>query len=162
MARYNRWQNHLVISALSTGGAAVCRRLIEGAEGQLGRLLSQGLSQDLTWLRRIDRAEGALHPALAEGLALADFDAWRRERQEADARLVAWALHADPQVGAGQLFWYRADIGRVISQPLDLCLTQMFFAQAEARARVQISLAGRAPALILPDLLALPEDADWM
>lgn len=162
MARFNRWQNHLLLDCLEALPAARLRALLLAREGAFGDLLSRALVSDLSWMRRLEQVPEVLHPAIAEGLALADFSAWRRERLNVDALLVAWAARQGAEGTSGQLYWFAPESGRVVSQPLGLCLTQVFWSQSEARGRMaeHLSLAGIA--LRLPELLSQPEDADWM
>jgi uncharacterized damage-inducible protein DinB len=162
MARFNRWQNHLLLDCLEALPAARLRALLLAREGAFGDLLSRALVQDLIWMRRLEQVPGVLHPAIAEGLALVDFSAWRRERFSVDALLVGWAARQGAAGTEGQLYWFAAEYGRVVSQPLSLCLTQLFWAQSISRGRISEHLALGGVELSLPDLLLLPEDADWM
>ncbi|RRH73545.1 hypothetical protein [Falsigemmobacter faecalis] len=162
MARFNRWQNHLLLDCLDALPVPRLRGLLQAREGAFGDLLSRALVSDLIWMRRLEQVPEVLHPALAEGLALVDFAAWRRERQSVDALLVAWSARQGAGGTGGQLYWYAAESGRVVSQPLGLCLTQIFWSQGEARGRITEHLLGAGVALSLPDLLSLPEDAEWM
>lgn len=162
MARFNRWQNHLLLEYLATLPVPRLRGLLMAREGAFGDLLSRALVRDLIWMRRLEQVSEVLHPALAEGLAQVDFSAWRRERLNVDALLVAWAARQGPEGTSGQLYWYAPERGRVVSQPLGLCLTQVFWAQGEARGRICEYLAREGLAPDLPDLLSLPEDVEWM
>lgn len=155
MARYNRWQNQLVLQALTELEEPALRRLMLGPSGAA---LSVGLVQDLGWLRRLSSTGGGLHPALAEELARVDFSAWRRERQDCDARLITWSQSLLRVEAEGMLFWHCPTRGEVVSRAFGLSVTQMFLSGQDVRRDVWAALGGKAP----PEFLCLPDDADWM
>lgn len=161
MARYNRWQNQTLMALFADLGPAALRRLLHLQNGLPAAALSEGLAADLLWLRRLDSQGEGVSPDLARGLAGRDYEAWRRERQHADARLIAWSGRLSRAEFGGVLYWYDAEQARAVSQPLALCLMQLFMAQTRLQGRVQGLLEAAGHRLEVPDFQALPEEADW-
>lgn len=142
-------------------GPAALRRLLQLQNGLAAAALSEGLVADLLWLRRLDSQGEGASPEQARGLAGRDYEAWRRERQHADARLIAWAARLTRVEFGGVLYWYDAEQARAVSRPLALCLMQLFMDQARLQGRVQGLLEAAGHRLEVADFQALPGETDW-
>lgn len=162
MARYNRWQNRAILGA-AEGLPAAERVRDRGAHwGSIAGTLSHLLWGDMVWMARLD---GGRRPdlGLADSATLSeDWDELRRDRQSLDARIHDWAARLSPEDLQGELFWHSRDQGRAVSRPMGLCVAHFFNHQAHHRGQVHAMLTAAGARPGVTDLLALPDDADWM
>jgi len=162
MARYSRWQNRAVIAAADRLDPAARRKPRGALWGSIAGTLSHLLWGDLVWLSRFD---GGPRPEVGMAdspQAFDDWDEWRRERQATDARMVDWARALAVADLAGDLYWYSAVQGRAVSRPKALCVAHFFNHQTHHRGQVHAMLTAAGARTEDSDLLAMPDEADWM
>ena len=147
MARYNRWQNenlYTVADALSDTE----RRRDRGAFfGSIHATLSHLLWADGVWMHRLagwPKPDGGIKESTA---LIAEWDALRAARDEADGRLITWADGVDPRWLAGELNYYSGALGKTLSKPVWLLVTHLFNHQTHHRGQVHAMLtqAGGKP-----------------
>lgn len=162
MARYNRWQNHLLfaeIAGLDTPPQPKAKALWLGT---MSAQTAQWLWGDAVWLARLDGgAKPAPHLQTAEGCDI-DWAELRRERQSLDARAVLWASRLGDDDLNGDLWWFCAQSGRSLSRPIELCILSYFNAQSLGRGRLIGQLGAVGGRRFAEDIAFMPEDLDWM
>lgn len=162
MARYSRWQNHLQLVAAERLDLAARQAPRGGVWGSIAGTLSHLLWGDTLWMSRFDGGE---KPAVGQADSAAmfdDWDAWRRERQAMDARIIEWAKRLTAMQLDGDLYWFSASAGRAVSRPKALCVTHFFNHQTHHRGQVHAMLTAAGMRLGETDLILMPDDLDWM
>lgn len=153
MARYNSWQNRSLYTCAAALDDAQ-RKVDRGAFfASVHATLNHILWADRVWLSRF---EGAPQPSggTSDSTALYDvFDELRAAREEADAALIAWSLHVDPDWFEGDLVWYSGILKREVSKPKGQLVAHFFNHQTHHRGQVHALLTAMGQK---------PEDTDLM
>jgi len=151
MAAYNAEMNRRLYRAADTLDDAA-RRLDRGAFfGSLHRTLSHLLWGDTQWMSRFDGWEKPPVGIKGSPDMVADWDALKAARVEADARIEAWAGRLTPEHLADPLVWFSGATQQQLTQPRWITITHFFNHQTHHR--------GQAHALITASG-ATTEDTD--
>jgi uncharacterized damage-inducible protein DinB len=142
MAAYNAEMNRRLYAA-ADGLTPEQREADRGAFfGSVHGTLSHLLWGDTMWMSRF---AGWQKP----GCGIADsprlhpgWDALKAARQDADARIEAWAAQLDPAWLGGALRWFSAGTGREMTQATWLLVTHFFNHQTHHRGQVHALLTG--------------------
>ena len=135
MAAYNAEMNRRVYAAAQRVSDAE-RRLARGAFwGSLHGTLCHLLWGDQMWMSRFD---GWAKPAVSQKESptlIADFDALRAARVDADARITSWANRVNEAWLAEPLVWFSVSVNREFRQPRSLLVTHLFNHQTHHRGQ---------------------------
>lgn len=140
MARYNRWQNQRMSSAMEGLSLPALTKDRGAFFGSILATANHLIWADLIWLSRLDGGAGP-GCGMPEGLDLTPTHAaWSAERFRADGRLTAWAEGVRQVELAGDLTWYSGAAGREISRPMGLIVTHVFNHQTHHRGQIHAML----------------------
>lgn len=159
MARYNRWQNHLLFAEIDAVELSPAPKAKVLWLASIAAHTAQWLQADALWLARLD---GGAKPASHAQGGDADWADLRRERQASDARAVLWASRLGDADLSGDLWWYCTRSGRPLSRPKTLCVLSYFNAQTLGRGRLIGQLGAVGGRRVPEDIAFMPEDLDWM
>lgn len=161
MARYNAWQNHSLYQA--AGGLSDAEREEDRGAfwGSIRKTLAHLVWGDLIWIARFDGGPG---PDVSGMEAFDAFD-WTflwAERPRLDARIASWAWSVVPADMEGDLTWHSGFLGKDLTRPRALCITQLFNHQTHHRGQVHAMLTAAGAKPDDTDLQLLPEDVpEW-
>ena len=157
MARYNHWQNSEMTTALS-GMSDQARNLDRGAFfGSIQATISHILWGDTIWISRFDGGEGT-NLAIADSPTITpDYADWLEKRAAMDRRLLDWAGQLRQSDLDGVLNWFSGAAGRDVSQPVAVCLMQMFNHQTHHRGQVHAMVTAAGGKGWTTDLPFMPE-----
>lgn len=136
MARYNHWQNSEMISALAELSDAARQKDRGAFFGSIQATISHLLWGDTIWVSRFDGGPGTDLTIADSPLCASGFDDWLEKRRAMDARLLSWTKGLRPEDTSGVLTWFSGAAGREVSQPVALCLMQIFNHQTHHRGQV--------------------------
>jgi uncharacterized damage-inducible protein DinB len=157
MARYNRWQNdnlYSVADALSDGE----RRRERGAFfGSIHGTLSHLLWGDTMWMSRFADWQKPAVGIPGSATLHSDWDALKRDRAAADAKLISWADALDPDWMKGDLTWFSGAANREITKPRWQLLMHFFNHQTHHRGQVHAMLTQAGGKPHATDLFVMPE-----
>ncbi|MEZ5785069.1 MAG: DinB family protein [Xanthobacteraceae bacterium] len=147
MAGYNRWQNENLYG-VADGLPDDARRRGRGAFFRsIHETFSHLLWADRLWMSRFT-STGRVPGGIKESVALyPDWDSLKREREQTDADIIAWAGHVDDSWLRGDLTWYSAAAQREMSKPCWSTVVHFFNHQTHHRGQVHAMLtqAGGKP-----------------
>jgi uncharacterized damage-inducible protein DinB len=147
MARYNGLMNRDLFAAAGRLGDEERRRDRGAFWGSIEGTLAHLLWADRMWMHRLagwDKPEASLR----ESAALAgSFAEMARAREDADARLQAWADALDPAWLGEDLTWFSGATRREMRRPHGVVVAHLFNHQTHHRGQVHAMLtaAGVAP-----------------
>ncbi len=159
MARYNAWQNNLLLDVLETLDASEITKKRKSFFGSILNTLNHILWADMMWMSRIsdDATPGGgipestdLHPTLA---------AWSAERFRVDGRIRLWANKVSNIELQGDLSFYSGSVGANVTRPAAICIAHMFNHQTHHRGQVHGMITEAGAKTPVSDLFFLPEDA---
>ena len=159
MARYNAWQNNLLLPVLEAMDPSEITKERASFFGSILKTLNHILWADQMWMSRLtgDPAPGGgipdsvdLHPTLA---------AWSAERFRMDGRIKLWARDVDNIDLTGDLTFYSAMLGKDVSGPMGKCVSHMFNHQTHHRGQVHQMITEAGGQTPVSDLFFMPEDA---
>ena len=153
MARYNRWQNRLILDAAEL--LPLSRR-----EGVIADQMGAALWADLSWLSRLDGCERSEFAESHASAHFADWEAGRRLRLETDARMVDWAARLTDVELSGWLFWHVPSLGKAMSREMALCVVDLLTAQLRHRSRLALILEQSGIEVEALSPSQMPADAD--
>ena len=159
MARYNAWQNRSLYAA-ADGLSDAARREDRGAFfGSIHGTLSHLLWADILWMSRFDGWE-TIEAGISESAGwVASWDDLCARRQEADARILAWAGAISQDRLDGDLSFFSRVLGRQATKPLDFCVVHFFNHQTHHRGQVHAMLTAAGVKPEDTDLFVMPEGA---
>ncbi len=158
MARYNLWQNG---SLLSAAGALDedARRLDRGAFfGSIARTFNHLLWGDMIWMSRFDGGAAPAGGIEASGDLLPEWASYLTARAQTDRRILGWADRLEPEELSGDLSWYSGASGRNMTQPMGLCVLQLFNHQTHHRGQIHAMLTAAGARPGPTDVVFMPED----
>jgi len=147
MARYNQWQNRSLY-AEADGLSDAERRLDRGAFFKsIHGTLNHILWADAVWMSRVSQAARPDVAISESGRFLDAWDALKREREEMDERLIAWANGLDEVWLAQDLRWIPATRPTEMARPRWQVVAHMFNHQTHHRgqAHAMLTAAGARP-----------------
>jgi uncharacterized damage-inducible protein DinB len=157
MARYNRWQNENLYAVADRLSAAERQRERGAFFGSIHKTLSHLLWGDQIWMSRF--AAGPDPQAnIAQSVALhPDWEKLKSNRADFDRRIITWADSIAPDWLAAEQTYFSGAIGRDVTKPRWVLVTQMFNHQTHHRGQVHCMLtqAGGRPSDT--DLPFMPE-----
>ncbi len=159
MARYNRWQNGSIYGA-ADGLDDAARKKERGAFfSSIHGTLNHLLWGDAIWMARFDGGE----PPEVELKESADFvSEWhvlKARRNQMDDRILVWAAGVKPEQTQGEFKWYSGALQRHMSQPMAVCLMQLFNHQTHHRGQVHAMLTAAGAKPDDTDLPFMPAEA---
>lgn len=159
MAQYNLWQNRAIIAAADPLGPVVRQEDRGLPFGSLSNTLAHLLWTDRVWMARFDGGSAPDGKLATSGMQFRDWEMYRAERAQTDARILDWASGLDDAALEGELFWMSKSAERNVSRPVAICVTHFFMQQVHHRgiAHAYLSAAGAvvtdSALFLMPDLL---------
>ncbi len=156
MARYNAWQNNLLIDALEALPPEELGRDRGAFFGSIFATVNHILWADGIWVSRFDGKEGPTG-SIADSLKLTGaLSDWRPAREAMDQRITGWAEQLSDHDLEGDLTWYSGSAGRDLTKPKALCIIQLFNHQTHHRGQVHAMLTAAEAKGYVTDLPFLP------
>lgn len=161
MAAYNAEMNRRLYAGADTLDDAT-RHADGGAFfGGIHATLSHILWGDHVWMARFDGWEKPATPQRESGAFIAQWEALKPARTEADARITAWAATLTEADLAGDHSWFSGGSGREMRRPLWLLITHMFNHQTHHRGQAHALLTRAGVPSGETDLPWVITEADW-
>lgn len=158
MARYNRWQNHNLVTA-ADGLSDAARQLDRGAFfGSISATFSHLLWGDTLWISRFDAGQ-SVRVGIPESTGMADdWPAFKAARAALDHRIAEWCASAGQGDIEGDLHWYSGALGRDMCKPRAICLMQIFNHQTHHRGQIHAMLTAAGARPGDTDIPFMPEE----
>lgn len=157
MARYNAWQNKSLVMAADTL-TEEARRADRGAFfGSIQGTLSHILWGDIIWMSRFAAWEAPEGGIPESPQLFSDWEVYKLTRQNADDRMLSWAMTLKPADFDGDLSWYSEAAEREITKPRALLLTHLFNHQTHHRGQVHAMLTSAGAKPGPTDIPLMPE-----
>lgn len=157
MARYNCWQNNNLYGAADQLSHEERQKDRGAFFGSIHGTLSHLLWGDTIWMHRFDGWElPEIGIPDSHGFA-PEWDALCDQRGLADAAIMDWAERLAPADIEGQIDWYSKAVARRMSQPLAICIMQLFNHQTHHRGQVHAMLTAAGGKPSDTDLPFMPE-----
>ncbi|KNG95452.1 DinB family protein [Pseudaestuariivita atlantica] len=162
MARYNAWQNAGMKKAMESLTEAALRKDRGAFFGSILATANHLLWGDRLWMSRFDGREGPSvgpdqHTELTPTLAT-----WGTERFRTDGRILTWAEKLRSIDLTGDLTWHSGVLGREVTKPKALCVTQLFNHQTHHRGQIHAMLTAAGAMTQDTDLFLMPETGPWL
>ncbi|MEJ8560474.1 DinB family protein [Yoonia sp. GPGPB17] len=158
MARYNAWQNKGLRDMIANIDRDALYRDRGAFFGSIMGTLNHLLWADTIWISRFDGGEGPTVPA-KEHLEMTPTPAvWAAENFRMDARIRLWAESVSAIDLVGDLTWTAALSDTTMSEPMGLCVVQLFNHQTHHRGQVHAMLTAMGLKPNDTDLPFMPED----
>ena len=148
MALYNRWQNRSLYGASDTLSDAQRRQERGAFFGSIHGTLNHLLWGDRTWMSRFAGWPPPAPKSIAESPGYySDWDELKRQRQDTDEAIIAWANGLGAADLDGDLTWYSGAVGREVSRPRGLLIAHFFNHQTHHRGQAHslLTQAGAKP-----------------
>ncbi|WP_120502134.1 DinB family protein [Roseovarius sp. EL26] len=142
MARYNLWQNEVLLAAADELSEAQRQQDTGLFFGSIQQTLSHLFWGDLIWMSRF-----ADTPAPEVGIPdsvnlIEDWKTYVIERKAFDQTILEWAKNVSEAWFDGDLSWFSGAIGRDITKPKKTLVIQLFNHQTHHRGQVHGALTG--------------------
>jgi len=159
MARYNRWQNQSLYAAANRLPDTERKRERGAFFGSIHGTLRHVLFGDMIWMHRFT---GTTAPPSAKTIAesataIPDWADLEKQRGAFDKVIIGWADALRPADLEGELGWFSQAVGRQISKPRWLLVTQMFNHQTHHRGQVHCLLTQNHLKMADTDLPFMPD-----
>ncbi len=158
MARYNRWQNQQVLSAIKDAPLDVLTQDRGAFFGSILATLSHLVWGDAIWMSRFDGGEKPTTGIPDSVGTVTSVSEWSEARARMDQRIQTWADGLTTEALSLDLNWYSGALGRDVTKPLSLCVTHMFNHQTHHRGQVHAMLTAAGLSAPVSDLFAMPDD----
>ena len=158
MARYNAWQNNLLLDTLEAMDPDEITRDRPAFFDSILATLNHILWADATWMSRLSD-DAPPEPSPTRGVDLTPtLAAWSAERFRVDGRIKIWAESVSNVTLRGDLTFHFAAIGKDVTRPYALCVSHLFNHQTHHRGQVHDMITSCGVDTPLSDLFFLPED----
>lgn len=158
MARYNLWQNQNLVAAAEALSPAARAEERGAFFGSIAGTFSHLLWADLAWMSRFEAGEAPACGVTGSAALFADWEAFKAQRAETDARILAWAQALGVAELASDLAWYSGTLGRDVTRALGLCVAHFFNHQTHHRGQIHAMLTAAGARPGDTDLFVMPED----
>ena len=155
MARYNGLMNADLYAAAGRLGDEERRRERGAFWGSIEGTLAHLLWGDRMWMSRFAGWEKPGVPLKESAILTGPFAELTQAREDADARLQAWADALDPAWLAEDQTWFSGAAGREMRRPRGLLVAHLFNHQTHHRGQVHAMLTAAGVKPGVTDLMAL-------
>ena len=155
MARYNGLMNADLYAAAGRLGDEERRRERGAFWGSIEGTLAHLLWGDRMWMSRFAGWEKPGVPLKESAILTGPFAELAQAREDADARLQAWADALDPAWLAEDQTWFSGAAGREMRRPRGLLVAHLFNHQTHHRGQVHAMLTAAGAAPGVTDLMLL-------
>lgn len=155
MARYNAAMNADLYATAGRLGDEERRRDRGAFWGSIEGTLAHLLWGDRMWMSRFAGWEKPGIPLQESAATAISFAELSRAREDADARLCAWADALDPAWLAGDQTWFSGAAGREMRRPRGLLVAHLFNHQTHHRGQVHAMLTAAGAKPGVTDLMLL-------
>ena len=157
MANYGAWQNRSLIEASDTLTAEDLKQDRGAFFGSILGTFSHLLWGDHMWMSRFDG--GAAPNVLISDSAtyIEDWDRFKQERSNTDARILNWAKSGDIGSSKSDLTWFSGAAGREVRKPYRLIYTHFFNHQTHHRGQIHKMLTEAGAKPRDTDLFLMPD-----
>jgi uncharacterized damage-inducible protein DinB len=153
MARYNAWQNQSLVTA-ADGLDDAARNAPRGAFfGSITGTFNHLYWGDSIWLNRFTGRAKPAGGIKDSSHLFDDWNAFKSQRADLDAAILAWATGLDPHWLASETRWFSGAAGRELSRENGLLVTHFFNHQTHHRGQIHAMLTAAG---------AKPDDTDLM
>lgn len=155
MARYNGAMNRDLYATAGRLDEAERRRDRGAFWGSIEGTLAHLLWADRMWMSRFAGWEKPGAPLRESAALTVSFPELSRAREDADARLLAWAEALDPAWLAEDQTWFSGAAGREMRRPRGLLVAHLFNHQTHHRGQVHAMLTAAGATPGVTDLMIL-------
>lgn len=157
MARYNSWQNDVLIKATSLLNNAERQKDRGAFFGSIQNTFSHILWGDQIWLSRFSSSPAPKGDLSESSQLYSDWNAFVKERSNFDKILINWSKNVEPSWFAGDLSWYSGAVGHDVTKPKSLLVLQLFNHQTHHRGQIHTMLTAAGIKTDDTDIPFMPE-----
>lgn len=157
MARYNRWQNGLLLDAAETLDDAARNKDRGAFWGSIAGTLSHLLWGDWIWMSRFDGGDAPPVPMSKSIQTASDWADFKQRRTAMDDRIDAWALQVGDIPSDRMLRFHSASLNAEVNRSLAMCVTHFFNHQTHHRGQVHAMLTAAGAKTGDTDLFLMPD-----